>query len=1044
MDRRFLLTFAFCSVAWILFWEVRWKKGKESQIEEWLQGHSLSEYKHLFEDVQTLEELSLSVLTRLKEVVKERRRWRDVAEAHIQLLRDFAFQEWLCSQSLEHYYHTLKTLGCTNLDDLAQFDSQLQLSLAAWGYYYEDYIKLSTGIKVLQASRGSRDQEYEIQLVHSLAERRLNEKWSIAGALIFGCTVALCFLIRDLMFYVIGGITVSIIAFVFTIKFLCELAARVVSFLQNEDRGRRGDRSIYDYVRGNYLDPRSCKVSWDWKDPQEVGQTMSFRVQLFYKNGQPFPAHRPVGLRVNITHIELALDIPVTQEVLQEPESNVVKVAFTVRKAGRYEVAVKLGGLNVAYSPYYKIFQPGTVVPSKTKIAYHFSTLVLTYGQQHTLQIEPRDEYGNPTSNSTSLTDEVNYSVNVHPVRINPSSNSTSLTDEVNYSVNVHPLGTQDDESAEEYYSKAVSSNKQQCQVLLRLTLRKKGCFRACISYQNQPLSNGEFDIIVLSENEKNCVEKNVSTPGISIYFEAYLYSTGNYSTSSWQLPASSLLAPQRRPSTADEEEERDSPVEGQPEKVKKPKKVYCYISPKQLSVKEFYLKIIPWRLFTFRVCPGTKFTYYGPDPIHKYLTLVVDDGIQPPVELSCKDRNIMAATFIRFLHKNIGGSETFQDKVSFFQRELRHMHSKRPRTKTCLKITRHTILDSSLKATRNFSVSDWSKNFEVVFQDEEALDWGGPRREWFELTCKSLFDTSNQLFTRFSDNNQGLVHPNAERPAHLRLKVYEFAGRVVGKCLYESALGGAYKQLVRARFTRSFLAQIIGLRMNYKYFETDDQEFYKTKVCFILNNDVSEMDLVFAEEKYSKSGQLEKVVELISGGAQISVTNENKMHYLNLLAQYRLANQVREEVEHFLKGLNELVPENLLAIFDENELELLMCGTGDINVQDFKAHAVIVGGSWHFREKVMKWFWAVVSSFTQEELARLLQFTTGSSQLPPGGFNTLCPSFQIIAAPTHSTLPTAHTCFNQLCLPTYDSYEELHKMLKLAISEGSEGFGML
>lgn len=44
------------------------------------------------------------------------------------------------------------------------------------------------------------------------------------------------------------------------------------------------------------------------------------------------------------------------------------------------------------------------------------------------------------------------------------------------------------------------------------------------------------------------------------------------------------------------------------------------------------------------------------------------------------------------------------------------------------------------------------------------------------------------------------------------------------------------------------------------KYFETDDQEFYKTKVCFILNNDVSEMDLVFAEEKYNKSGQLEKV----------------------------------------------------------------------------------------------------------------------------------------------------------------------------------------
>lgn len=81
--------------------------------------------------------------------------------------------------------------------------------------------------------------------------------------------------------------------------------------------------------------------------------------QLFYKNGQPFPAHRPVGLRVHISHVELAVEIPVTQEVLQEPSSNVVKVAFTVRKAGRYEISVKLGGLNVAYSPYYKIFQPG-------------------------------------------------------------------------------------------------------------------------------------------------------------------------------------------------------------------------------------------------------------------------------------------------------------------------------------------------------------------------------------------------------------------------------------------------------------------------------------------------------------------------------------------------------------------------------------------------------------------------------------------------------------------------------------------------------------
>lgn len=58
----------------------------------------------------------------------------------------------------------------------------------------------------------------------------------------------------------------------------------------------------------------------------------------------------------------------------------------------------------------------GMVVPSKTKIVGHFSTLVLTCGQQHTLQIVPRDEYDNPTSNSVSLIDEHNYSISIHEV----------------------------------------------------------------------------------------------------------------------------------------------------------------------------------------------------------------------------------------------------------------------------------------------------------------------------------------------------------------------------------------------------------------------------------------------------------------------------------------------------------------------------------------------------------------------------------------------------------------------------------------------------
>lgn len=72
-----------------------------------------------------------------------------------------------------------------------------------------------------------------------------------------------------------------------------------------------------------------------------------------------------------------------------------------------------------------------------------------------------------------------------------------------------------DDDSLEEYYSKSVSLNKQQCQVLLRLTLRRTGCFRARISYKDQLLSNGEFDIIVLNgEQPFHAEQKHTTTEG--------------------------------------------------------------------------------------------------------------------------------------------------------------------------------------------------------------------------------------------------------------------------------------------------------------------------------------------------------------------------------------------------------------------------------------------------------------------------------------------------------------------------------------------------
>ena len=63
--------------------------------------------------------------------------------------------------------------------------------------------------------------------------------------------------------------------------------------------------------------------------------------------------------------------------------------------------------------------------------------------------------------------------------------------------------------------------------------------------------------------------------------------------------------------------------------------------------------------------------------------------------------------------------------------------------------------------------------------------------------------------------------------------------------------------------------------------------------------------------------------MELLPGGSRMIVTNENKFRYLDALAQHRLVHSVKDQVDAFVRGLNELVPDSILSIFDENELEV-------------------------------------------------------------------------------------------------------------------------
>ncbi|XP_043712175.1 E3 ubiquitin-protein ligase UPL1-like isoform X2 [Telopea speciosissima] len=383
-----------------------------------------------------------------------------------------------------------------------------------------------------------------------------------------------------------------------------------------------------------------------------------------------------------------------------------------------------------------------------------------------------------------------------------------------------------------------------------------------------------------------------------------------------------------------------------------------------------------------------------------------------------------------------------FDNKRAHFRSKIKHQHDHH-HSPLRISVRRAYILEDSYNQLRMRSTQDLKGRLTVHFQGEEGIDAGGLTREWYQLLSRVIFDKGALLFTTVGNDSTFQPNPNSVYQTE-HLSYFKFVGRVVGKALFDS-------QLLDVHFTRSFYKHILGVKVTYHDIEAIDPGYFKN-LKWMLENDTSDiLDLTFSmdadEEKLILYERAEVTdYELIPGGRNIRVTEENKHEYVGLVAEHRLTTAIRPQINAFLEGFNELIPRDLISIFNDKELELLISGLPDIDLDDLKANTEYSGYS--AASPVIQWFWEVVQGFSKEDKARLLQFVTGTSKVPLEGFSALqgisgSQRFQIHKAygsPDH--LPSAHTCFNQLDLPEYPSKQHLEERLLLAIHEANEGFG--
>lgn len=380
-----------------------------------------------------------------------------------------------------------------------------------------------------------------------------------------------------------------------------------------------------------------------------------------------------------------------------------------------------------------------------------------------------------------------------------------------------------------------------------------------------------------------------------------------------------------------------------------------------------------------------------------------------------------------------------FDVKRHWFKTQVRRLrqYASRRHGNIRLHISRKTVFEEAYHQLRLRNADEMRGRLHITFRDEEGIDAGGLSREFFAILAKEMFNPNYALFTSTEDGCTFQPNPNSSiNPDHL--SYFRFCGRIVGK-----AVADGY--LLDAHFTRSLYKHMLGIKPSHHDMEAIDPDYYRNlKTILEYNLEDIGLDLFFSIDDNSFGRR--KVIDLIPNGRTIPVTEASKEEYVQLVCEHRMTTAIQNQIKAYLDGFYELVNPDLIAIFTPRELELVISGLPDIDVDDLRKNTEYIG--WKVTDKEIQWFWNIMTTLTSNQKAAFLQFVTGSSKVPLAGFGELqgmrgVQKFSIhkVTKEIKGALMSAHTCFNSLDLPIYSSEEEMREKLLYAIHEGAGSF---
>ncbi|KAJ3198198.1 hypothetical protein HDU82_001259, partial [Entophlyctis luteolus] len=285
-----------------------------------------------------------------------------------------------------------------------------------------------------------------------------------------------------------------------------------------------------------------------------------------------------------------------------------------------------------------------------------------------------------------------------------------------------------------------------------------------------------------------------------------------------------------------------------------------------------------------------------------------------------------------------------FRKKVVYF----RSQPTMRMHPGNChITIRRSHLFEDAYAEIMRHPPNDLKKKLMIKFHGEDGLDYGGLSREFFFLMSKEMFNPFYGLFEYAAVDNYTLqINPHSGiNPEHLNY--FKFIGRVVGLAIF-------HQRFLDAFFVTSFYKMILGKKISTVDLESIDAEKYNSLKWMLENSIENVLYETFSVEHEVFGTKV--IFDLKPDGRGIDVTDENKAEYVQLYCEWHIVKRVEEQFQAFQQGFNEIVPQDMITVFNPTELELLIGGIAEVDMDDWMKNTDYRG--YTENDETVKMFW--------------------------------------------------------------------------------------